>query len=359
MDEVPVHVAILYSTAEAARAVARGRIELRLCATCGMVWNAAYDPGLTDYAEGYDASLHHSPTYQRYLEALAHRLSDDYELAGGLVVEVGCGEGSFLRLLCERARCRGVGIDPSAPSEADSRVEYLCEPLGDHHASLDATLAVSRQMFHYVLDPVGIAARMGRLSERVCIEVPNASWVFASGTVWTVFYEHVAYFGPASLGRALREAGLSVERLEPCYIDGQYLLAIARSGYASGTAEEASGEFLRAVRSFGSVAREQVAQWQSRLDEARPQRVVVWGAAGRGTTFLNACDPDATRVVAVADSNPARQGTYIAGTGHPVIAPEALKEWGPDLLVLTNGTYEAEIRKQVEALGLHPAFQTA
>jgi len=55
----------------------------------------------------------------------------------------------------------------------------------------------------------------------------------------------------------------------------------------------------------------------------------------------------------VADINPRRQGRFLAGTGQLVVAPVALRDIRPDLIVVTNPAYATEIRTQAGALGLH------
>jgi hypothetical protein len=54
----------------------------------------------------------------------------------------------------------------------------------------------------------------------------------------------------------------------------------------------------------------------------------------------------------VVDVNPRKQGTFIAGTGHPVVAPEALRAIQPDVVVVMNDIYRQEIGDMLAALGI-------
>jgi hypothetical protein len=80
--------------------------------------------------------------------------------------------------------------------------------------------------------------------------------------------------------------------------------------------------------------------------------VVLWGAGGRGTSFLNAvCAQEHTSLVASAvDINPDRQGRHIPGTGHTIVPPSALPKLAPSVVLISNSTYEPEIRAQLDAL---------
>ena len=348
LENAPAHVAVVYRQPEVARNVPRGDIRLVLCATCGHVWNSAYDPTLTDYSEPYDASLHHSSVYARFLTALARDLAERHGLADGLVVEIGCGEGTFLRLLARASGGDALGIDPSAPPDGQG-VTYWREAFSDAHAQAlrqrGVGLVANRQMLHYIPEPVPFVQSMASCGAPLYTEVPNGDWVFREAVPWTVFYEHIAYFSPASLARLFAEAGLGCT-VAPAYREDQYLAAHSSSERAGGGP---SSSYLETVREFGARARKQVTYWQQRLAEGS-DRTVVWGAAGRGTTFVGAMPED--RILAVADNNPARQGSFVAGTGHPIVAPEALLELAPDRIVLTNATYADEILRQLTSLGV-------
>jgi hypothetical protein len=45
----------------------------------------------------------------------------------------------------------------------------------------------------------------------------------------------------------------------------------------------------------------------------------------------------------VVDVNPAKQGRFIPGTGHPIIAPTALADFGVTHVLAMNPNYHAEI----------------
>jgi hypothetical protein len=62
-----------------------------------------------------------------------------------------------------------------------------------------------------------------------------------------------------------------------------------------------------------------------------------------------------TEEVALAvDVNPYKQGKFMPGTGHPVVAPEALLDQPPDLVIVMNPIYVGEIASSLRGLGLEP-----
>ena len=88
------------------------------------------------------------------------------------------------------------------------------------------------------------------------------------------------------------------------------------------------------------------------------QHAAVWGAGAKGTIFVNTLR-EHHQIQYVVDINPHKQGSYISGTGQKIVAPEALREFRPDFLILMNPIYRDEVERIVAGLGLAPRLLTA
>jgi hypothetical protein len=44
----------------------------------------------------------------------------------------------------------------------------------------------------------------------------------------------------------------------------------------------------------------------------------------------------------------------MSGTAQKIVAPESLKDYRPDAVVIMNAIYEDEISKQLSSMGLNP-----
>ena len=82
---------------------------------------------------------------------------------------------------------------------------------------------------------------------------------------------------------------------------------------------------------------------------------MVWGSGGKGISFLNALKADDV-FQAVIDINPCRQGKFIPGTGHEIVAPDWIARHRPHVVVISNPLYEAEIRAMAAQLGVACEF---
>jgi hypothetical protein len=59
------------------------------------------------------------------------------------------------------------------------------------------------------------------------------------------------------------------------------------------------------------------------------------------------------RLQYVVDINPRKQGRYLAGGGQQIVAPEFLRDYRPDVVIIMNPIYIGEIRQIMQSLGLH------
>jgi ABC-type Fe3+-hydroxamate transport system substrate-binding protein len=112
---------------------------------------------------------------------------------------------------------------------------------------------------------------------------------------------------------------------------------------------------------FDSRVRAVVADFRAYLAEARVsgRRVAAFGAAAKGSTFLNAAGVTASDIVAVADSNPAKQGRLLPGSLVPIVSPDDLVQQQPDDIVCLPWNLAAELSADLRARGWRGRFVTA
>nr|BFE56507.1 hypothetical protein GCM10020063_010330 [Dactylosporangium thailandense] len=353
----PLQIGVAWPDRAAARSAEVGDTVLTVCTGCGFLFNAGFEPGRVRYTVGYDVVLVHSGVYRDYLEAEARLLVERYGVRGRRVVEIGCGDGYFLRLLARLGGNEGLGFDPSLPCDVVepglrlSAAEFTPSPIGG-----DAGLVVIRSVLELVPDPVGFLrdARAVLRPGGLCyLEVPNVEWVLRDGMAWNIHYEHCSYFTAGTLGTVCAGAGLRVLETAPVYHDGQYLRAVA-------VLDEAEPAVVGTARRFGDFYRAAVASWTARLRAAGDagRTVILWGAGGRGASFLAAVDPAAELVAFAVDVNPARHGAYLPVTGHVIRPPDALAAADVDVIIVANDTYLTEVTRMARARGFEGELWT-
>lgn len=362
LSGVPAHSVRLLSSAEAARAVPRGDLRLELCAACGFITNTAFDPTLIDYSPGYEGTQAHSSAFNRFHRQLARRLINAYDLHGKDIVEIGCGQGEFLGLLCAMGPNRGVGFDPSYRGadggSTNPGVTIVKEAFSDAHPAHRADFYCCKMTLEHLPKVRPFMATLSRAAAgsqaRVFIQVPEVGRILREVAFWDLYFEHCSYFDAGSLAVLLEGAGFTVLDHRHAY-DGQYLMMEARAGAPK---DEPGGKIKPAtvgadVERFRRAFPGRAAAWRSalRAQHAKGRRTVLWGAGSKAVAFLTTLGVEDEIAFAV-DVNPLKQGTYLAGTGHAISAPERLQTEKPDWVIVMNPVYEAEVGNQLDALGV-------
>lgn len=366
---VPVNSCLLLSSASEAMDFPRGAIRLGHCPSCGFISNTAFDVSNVTYADSYEETQGFSPRFRAFAHDLARRLIESYDLHGKTILEIGCGKGEFLTLLCELGDNRGVGIDPSYidqrnTSPARDRMTFITDFYSEAYAEQTAAadFVVCRHTLEHI-HPVGQFVRTVRRSigDRtipVFFEVPDVGRVLREFAFWDIYYEHCSYFTPGSLARLFRAEGFDISSLSLDF-DDQYVLLEAEPRVASAPmAERPAGEddlatIAQAVETFERDYASRLAGWRRDLERATAngRRAVIWGSGSKGVSYLTTLAVRDEIEFAV-DINPYKQGMFMAGTGQLIVAPEFLKEYQPDVVIVMNPIYVDEIRRDLDAMDI-------
>jgi len=359
LERIPAQSTLLVDSRDAALAFPSASLALYVCEACGFGFNADFDPSRVDYSQGYEDNQLASPTFASYAEALIERWQTDYGMCHADVVEVGCGQGNFLKLVCERTASRGLGFDPALSKWTAGADVKLRAQVFDHDAVTQADFILCRHTLEHVPDVRALLGQIRTVCVRnpeavVLLEVPDFDRILSDAAYWDVYHEHCAYFTGHALTTLLQSLGFDVLRCERTYA-GQYLVVEARLARSAGPATQTDGqaEYREPIERFATRCREKIDHWRRRTSDAKQhgQTVVLWGSGSKAVGFLSAL-ADSAMISAVVDINPARQGQYMPGFSMPIVAPEALRTIRPDLLVVMNPIYEDEIAGDVRALSL-------
>ncbi|MDB5295050.1 MAG: C-methyltransferase [Phycisphaerales bacterium] len=380
-DGVPLQSNLLLTTRAEALAMPAGDLRLGFCRACGFVANAAFDPASQELSAQYEASQGFSGTFNAFAKSLAQRWADRYELAGKTAVEIGCGKGEFLALLCAVGKCRGVGFDPTLdparlPPTEGLDVEWVPARFDAAAAARLAAagramdFACCRHTLEHVPDVAAFvqtlrAAIGDRDHVRVGFEVPDTLRVLREGAFWDLYYEHCSYFTAGSLRGLFERCGFEV-LAESAEFDGQYLILEAKPAGAGveapGTAGVAKAggpapglaEVAAAVARFPALCQAQIDRWRGMVEGtlSAGRRVTLWGASSKAVGFLTALGLGHDRVPVVVDINPHKLGSYLPTSGCEIVGPADLTDAPPDVVIVMNPIYTAEITRDLRGRGI-------
>lgn len=399
INDIPVHSVLLLKTREEALNYPKGNIELGLCQSCGFVSNTAFDTKIHEYSSKYESSQAFSSTFNSFSKRLAEHLVERYDLHNKNIVEIGCGQGEFLRILVELGGNHGIGYDPAydgrrsynSPDNSSSSVAsfpwlnegflnqahpkycggcviFVPDFYGDKsHLQIPdficckMTLEHIQDTSHFIHN---VRKSIGEQSDAVVFfQVPNFSQILDQLAFWDIYYEHCSYFSPGSLARLFRMCGFEVFDIWTDY-DDQYLMIEAgtkRDGNASTLELENDFEELsNKVDYFKNNYWKKLDAWVQYLNEIKEKNLksVIWGSSSKGVSFITTLKLHFNELEYVVDINPYRQGSYIAGTGQKIVSPEFMTDYKPDVVIVMNPVYYDEIYCILEGLKLYPEIIT-
>lgn len=368
VDSVPAHSCLLMDSRDEAEAYPRGRLDLAFCRQCGFITNVSYEPSLRDYSQRYEETQHFSAHFNNFARRLARRWVEEYGLYGKTILEIGCGKGEFLELLCTLGDNRGIGFDPGVHperlnAEANQRIRFVKDYYSERYQSTEADAICCRHTLEHIGEPDElVAAIRNNIGDRedvvLLFELPDTTRVLRECAFWDLYYEHCSYFTSGSLARLFRRNRFDPTELQRDF-DDQYLLLGARPAADREQPRfdlEKDLETTAAdVAYFAEHHCSVIEQWQRRLQGfgVDGRRAVIWGGGSKGVAFLSTLKVGPA-IDFVVDINPHKHGKFMPGTGHPVVGPEHLRDHRPDLVIIMNPVYMTEVRDSFAQMGFAP-----
>jgi SAM-dependent methyltransferase len=303
------------------------------------------------YGGGYENDQSHSGVFEEHVHSLVEALLRR-GVARRRILEVGCGSGYFLRRLCRDGQNSGVGYDPACRGATDdpaSGVRFVADYYRGEPQHEPAEVVISRHVIEHVPAPRAFLRLLRSAcveGSRLFLETPAVEWILENNILQDFFYEHCSYFAEETLRSTAEAEGFHVERVTRVF-GGQYLwldgIAGAMRPRRLATSERWTA-LAEAARRYGLEAEQRLTRLKRRLETLRASgAVALWGAGAKGVTLANLADPELLLVDSLVDINPKKQGRFVPGTGHAIVAPGALRDREIRHVVVMNPNYEAEV----------------
>jgi 2-polyprenyl-3-methyl-5-hydroxy-6-metoxy-1,4-benzoquinol methylase len=321
--------------------IARDRpMDMRIlqCLHCDFVF-CAY--GLDD--SFYETDYLNAPAFSGQMAAFQRKQAEEFvarfSLVGKSILEVGCGEGSYLEILRE-CGVATVGVEPSPAQATLARDRGFDVETGLVDADRIIKGApydgfVTREVLEHVPDIKGFLLgirRNMRVGACGLVEVPNLEKLLREKRFYDFIPEHVNYFTRRTLRLALELSGFTVVDVFTGMTE-EYLIA-----YVGLTESEASA--LESLKSRSEYLGQRL---RSYLESCAKQgkRVGIWGAGGKGLNLLAAAK--VRHVAVLVDGDKHKHGLSTPVTHLTVEHPDQLVKRQVDTVIVTAPAYRNEI----------------
>lgn len=365
VEKSPINSCLLLKTEKQAIAYAQKPIVLTACLQCQFIFNSVFDEAQITYNSLYESSQAFSQTYKHFEKELVASLILRHQLFNKKIVEIGCGQGEFLSEFCAQGQNIGVGFDPAwnpneGRSSATQNIEFIKEFYHRTPLIEDADVYLCKMTLEHIANVGDFISTLRRdIGDRsqtlVFFQVPNAGRILQDIAVEDIYYEHCSYFTRHALESLFRRNGFSILAINTAF-DDQYLTIEASTGptpQCESNANSHSSSYNQLIADFAHKSAAIRNRWIEEAETWAKQRVAIWGGGSKAVAMLSGVIP-ARAINCVVDINPYRQGSFLPGSGLPIVAPEYLSHLKPDTVVIMNQIYESEIRRKLESMGLFP-----
>ena len=331
----------------------------------GYIYNLDFDSNKMNYDQEYDNSVP-SSFFKSYYSRIGEHLIEKYKLnSNSLVLDIGCGKGTFLKQIFSECKYAGraIGIDPSYEGELSliqNKLLFVQEYFTEKHLDkIDAiSLVILRHTLEHIPRPSDFLNSIFKTIKKcnfknvpIFIEVPDVEWIFKQKSYWDFFYEHVNYFSKKSLFDTITDAGASVDSIITEFGD-QYLWADA---YIN-TNDSSKNKFINLnlktdfLLDFNFEIINNIKRLKESIDAN--SKLVIWGMASKGIIYSLHLIKHGHLPDYFVDINLNKQNKYIPIIGAPIISPNDLPKDLKLSIICMNPNYIDEIELECNKLNI-------
>jgi len=347
-------------------------LHVRVCERCLLVQLEEFVTPEDIFSE-YAYFSSYSPSWVAHAKKYVAMARERFRLdSRSLVIEIASNDGYLLQHVVGDG-IPALGVEPAQNVAAVARergIETLVEFFGRRVAAEllargpRADLLVANNVMAHVPDLndfVGAIAMVLAPSGVATIEVPHLVSLIERNQFDTIYHEHFSYFSLLTAQAVLAAHGLEVFDVDELSSHGGSLRVYAQP-QATGCHAVTPAVLALAARErelrydtlepYGSFS-ESVMQSKWRLLEfmigvrRRGERIVGYGAPGKGNTLLNYCGIRTDLLDFTVDRNPYKQGQFLPGSRIPIRHPSALERERPDYILILPWNLKDEIMQQL------------
>ena len=314
-------------------------LDLCQCMGCGLV---QFDCEPVDYYRDVIRAGGFSKTMVELRRYQYKHLIDSYHLEGKKFIEVGCGQGEFLKVLSEfPVEVHGIEHDPHLVELARAQgldvTEGFTETEDTRFAGGLYDVFLSFNFLEHQPDPGTMLQAIYRNLEDDAmglITVPSFEYIMDHNSYYELIRDHLAYYTFETLTPLLERNGFLVEECEVINRDTLSVIVKKRPQMDTENLLECYVNLKREMESYMKYL------------DAWDKKVAVWGASHQGFT-LAATTKLGEKARYIIDSAPFKQGKFAPASHLPIVGPDHFHEHPVDAIIITAPGYTDEIAASI------------
>lgn len=308
---------------------------------------------------------------KKYVEMMMDRFHFD---KNSLVVELASNDGYLLQYFKEK-NIPVLGIDPTAntASVAEQKgihtiVDFFSTKLAQKELAdknRKADLIIANNVLLHVPDLNDFVKGMqAGLKEKgiITAEFQYLIPLIRDCKFDTIYQEHYSYLSFHVIKRVFESVGLALFDVEELPSHGGSLRLFGKhKGDDSKPVTDRVVNLLKREKDAGVVSLDFYNNFQERVDtikndslsflideKRKGKKIVGYGAAAKGNTFLNYCGIKGTDIIDfVVDASPYKQNKYLPGSHIPVTDEKRISQYKPDYVIIFPWNLKKEISNQL------------
>lgn len=347
-------------------------LHLRICRECGLGQLGEYVLPNRIFHENYPYLSSASNYWLNHSKNFARKMCEKLSLnSSSLVMELASNDGYLLSEF-KKSGIPVIGIEPTKNTADIARLagiptisKFFGEELAKNLLKKygHPNLIVANNVFAHIPDIQDFTKGIAVLADNhsvITIENPSFNVLLNNALFDTIYHEHYSYLSAHSVNIVAKKFGLNLFHIDrlPTH-GGSNRYCLSRSLKPDKTVkvvldeEKEFGLFDErkwknfAVRSKRNI--EELRQWFMDQD-ASGNKVVGYGAAHKGNTFLNAVGNASKTLKYVVDASKEKQGRFLPGSQIPVLSPEKLNYGKPTDILILPWNIADELTEKIKSL---------
>lgn len=303
-------------------------------------------------------------TAMDHLESLAKSLQAKIAKNKPRLLEVGCNDGSLLKVLQKNSFGELIGVDPAKNiiDQINSKDLQLftnffnlefAKNFTDNYEPVD--FVVARNVFSHVPDVVQCLEAVSMILNEdgiFVMEFHEATKILNEIHYDSIYHEHTFYHSIRSISEAASLVGLYPFDIETSPISGGSFIVYFDRKIRDKTAnlidhektEIDSGVLtLDKWKTFAELALLNIEEIRKYLQFNSTKKICGFGASARSSTLMNAVGSKFKTLIGIADNNPIKNKKYSPGLHLLIDKPMEIIDKSTEIIILFPFNFEDEI----------------